>query len=319
VRGWLKPLLVPLLRRDEGEIARRVAGFRIDEPAGKVLVARLGSAFLCGYNAMLRLKSVDDVVRQGRQVTPHFRPFFFEGAAMGYLPRGYYTSGCSAENAERTLLGLDPAFLYLYYVGLGFWVGFRHPRRPERIVPLAGHLDPLYAPLCYDGFGFKVGFFDFDGDPAVTRVFERCPEQQRSFAYQGFGRALFFVYMDDERGFRELKKTLPAERSTDLELGRSLACGFTGIDRPAGLVSYVRDAADAEIRAARLVGVTWALTARRMNDAGYFASCLERVGTGDRALLSSLPDLCDAERDRATSYTDWQARTRDAVSRVWPL
>jgi hypothetical protein len=319
VRRWLKPLLVPLLRRDEGEIARRIADFRIDEPAGQVLVARLGSAFLGGYNAMLRQPSLGRVVEEGRHVAPHYRPFFFEGAAMGYLPRGYYTSGCSAGNAERALLGLDRAFLYLYYVGLGFWIGFRHPRHPERIVPLAAHLDPLYAPLCYDGFGFKVGFFDFDGDPAVTRVFERCPDQQQSFAYQGFGRALFFVYMDDELGFRKLKKTLPAERSTDLELGRSLACGFTGVDRPAGLVSYIRDAADAETRAARLVGVTWALTARRMNDARYFASCLEGGGAGDRALLCSLPDLCDAERDRSTSYTDWQARTREAVERVWPL
>ena len=43
---------------------------------------------------------------------------------------------------ELLLLGLAPGFLYLYHVGLGFWFGFRHPRRPESLRALADHTDP---------------------------------------------------------------------------------------------------------------------------------------------------------------------------------
>jgi len=90
---------------------------------------------------------------------------------------------------------MDPAFLYLYYVGLGFWYGIRHPRDPALLERLHPHLDPMYLPLCYDGFGFKVGFFDHVRNPEARRRLDRCPGEYLSAAHQGFGRSLFFVYM----------------------------------------------------------------------------------------------------------------------------
>ena len=314
MRALLKPLILPLLRKREGMIAAQAARFRIRNDAGKALVSRLGEAFLGGYNAMLSRESLEHVAATGNGIETHFRPFFFEGAAMGYLPRGYYTKDCSPEHAMADLLRMHPGFLYLYYVGLGFWFGFRHPGRPSRLERIAGHLDPLYFPLCYDGFGFKLGFFDFPRDPAAAARLERCPAERWPYAYQGFGRAMFFVYMDDEAGFRELAGSPPlAERRADLELGRALACGFTGVDRPETLLGFVAAARDEQELAARLTGVTWALTARRMNDPEYFERCIGPAGQTGRLPLARLPEICNEALAVATSYGDWQARTREAA------
>jgi hypothetical protein len=213
---------------------------------------------------------------------------------------------------------MRPDFRYLYYVGLGFWYGFRHRRRPERLARLADSIDPLYFPLCYDGFGFKLGFFDGPQDDGVRAALARCPEPFAAQAYQGFGRSMFFVTMDDDTGWHALRETFPAERGADLEFGRALARGFTGIDRPDALVAYIETARNAADRTSRLTGITWALTARRMNDAGYYASCLLSASDRARALLEPLPGICDRMRAGASSYGAWQAATRDAVVAAGP-
>jgi len=314
VRGLLKPLLLPWLRRDPGEIARRARRFAIRTDAGRALVDSLGRAFLGGYNAMLERDRLADVAREGARVPPHFRPFFFEGAAMGYFPRCLFDPTLRAERIERDLLELDPAFLYLYYVGIGFWYGFRHPRRPAALLQMAPHVSPLYLPLCFDGYGFKLAFFDF---PRRSHTTERLPAEHRSALYQGFGRALFFVTMDDAQALERIVLALPEAHRGDLALGYALALGFTGVDRPEQLVRHVVRAGDPEQRAARLTGITWALSARRMNDRGYFEECMGRAPDDWRELLEPLPSLCQQAQQQAGSYADWQARTRAAVVDHW--
>ena len=311
-RAVLKPLLLPLLQRHPIEIDRASSTFRIDGPRGRQLVSELGTAFLGGYNTMLE-SGLEGVAARGPDVTPHYRPFFYEGAAMGYVPRGYYASECSPETAEAALLNLDPAFKFLYYVGLGFWFGFRHPRGPERVQALEPHLDPMLFPLCYDGFAFKLGFFDYARRASVVNVLERAPEAARPWLYQGFGRSLFFVLMDDDDGFASFKASVPAARRDDLEIGRSLACAFTGVDRPGALIRYLESAPNEDDLGARLTGVTWAMTARRMNDEAYFSACLTTASEPHRELLETLPDLCDGALESASDYGDWQRRTRAAA------
>jgi hypothetical protein len=313
VRSWLRPILLPWLRKDETTVARQARHFRLGGAQDRALVEGVGSAFIGGYDAMLRAGDLAQVAARGRLVSPHFRPFFFEGAAMGYLPRTWYMPGGSAATAVPELLAMDPRFVYLYHVGLGFWYGFRHRRRPERLVELEPHAAELCYPLCHDGFGFKLGFFDYPSDPSVARVLSGGPEAQRPYRVQGFGRAMFFVHMDDEAGFTALLGTLPGAAGADLETGRSLARAFTGIDRPPVVVEHLARARDDDDLGARLTGVAWALTARRMSDPAYFDECLGRAGPADRSLLSALPELCAAARQGAASYGDWQARTREAA------
>jgi hypothetical protein len=310
----LEPLLLPLLRRDPAEIARRARSFRIEREDKRGMVDRLGRAFLGGYNAMLARGAPGGVAAEGRRVESHYRPFFFEGAATGYVARSIVTRSCSPARAEADLLGMEPAFRYLYYVGLGLGYGFRHAARPEALLELEARVDPLYLPLCFDGWGFKLGFFDFPRRPGVLARLARVPAEQRFAAYQGFGRALYFVYMDDPRGFGEVRSALGAAHGDDLEFGRSLARGFTGVDEPDELVRWVDSAGDERDRAPRLLGITWALTARRMNDAPYFAACMARAAPPNRERLERLPAACEREREAASNYADWQARTRAVLS-----
>lgn len=317
MRRLLRPILLSFLRRDPAEIGRRALRFRIESEEGRDLVSRLGAAFIRGYNAMLTLPGRREVVEEGMRVESHFRPFFFEGAAMGYLPRGYLVRGFDARTAERDLMVMHPRFRYLYYVGIGLWFGFRHRGRPGALQALAPHLDPMYLPLCYDGFGFKVGFFDYPERASARNVLDRCPPEHRAALHQGFGRALFFVYMDDDEGFEREAASGEPEHRGDLELGRSLAAGFTGIDRPQRLLDHVAAAGSGEKLAARLTGVTWALTAREMNDPDYFGQCLSRVEGESRRLLRRLPEVCRDALSRSRSYPEWQQRTREEAMKLY--
>ncbi len=313
LRFW-NPLLLRLLHRDPGEIERRAAGFAIHSERGRRLVAHLGQAFLGGYNAMLELPSLERVSQAAAQVDPHFRPFFFEGAALGYLPRGYLSSDFRPQRVERDLLQMDPGFRYLYYVGLGFWMALRHPRRPAAIESLGRHLDPMYVPLCYDGFGFKVGFFDYPRRPERARkLLELVPAEHRSAAQQGFGRSLFFVFMEDEAAFRRERDEVSGDLRMAREQGRSLAVAFTGVDRPRGIEVYLEQAADEAELSARLTGVTWALTAREMNDRAYFQRCMADATDDWRDLFLQLPGLCLQALQQSATYGEWQERSRDAV------
>jgi Protein of unknown function (DUF1702) len=314
VRRLLRPILLPLLRRDPGEVEEQARHFSIEGEAGRQLVAGVGRAFLGGYHAMLAAKSLEVVSAAGPSVEPHFRPFFFEGAAMGYLPRAAYTKGAGSPRAEADLLGMDPGFRYLYYVGLGFWFGFRHPRAPAALESLAAHLDPFYVPLCYDGFGFKTGFFDFPTRPEARRVLDKAPANRRAPIYQGFGRALFFVCMDDDGRFQRAKLEAPSEHRHDMESGRSLAVAFTGLARPEGILRHLASAEDGDELGWRLLGVTWALTAREMNDPDYFERCLAGLPPGQRELLRLFPRRCREALERASSYEQWRSLTKDAVA-----
>lgn len=313
MRAILKPILRPLLRRDVAEVERQARHFRIEGDEGRVLVHAVGEAFFRGFNQMIDASGAKDVTAEGERVDPHFRPFFFEGAAMGYLPRSYFTEGTGPATVERDLMAMNPRFLYLYYVGLGFWFGFRHARNPAALETLAPHVTPLYFPLCYDGYGFKLGFFDYARRPAARERLTRAPAERRPFAYQGFGRSLFFVFHDDPAGFDREKASAPDAYRDDMEMGRSLALAFSGTNRPERILAYLDAARDTRERGARLLGVTWALTARELNDPEYFESCVGRAPAGGQRLLRLLPVLCRDALGASTSYGEWQRRTREAA------
>ena len=312
---WRGPLLW-LLRRSPEEIARRARCFGIHGPEASGLVAGVGAAFIGGFNAMLGCPALREVALEGSRVTPLFRPFFFEGAAMGYLPRRFLHRGPNRRHAERDLLAMNPAFRYLYYVGLGFWFGMTS-RRPGSLLALEPHLDPIYYPLCYDGFGFKVAFYDYGAGPATLRRLQECPAEHAPALWQGFGRGLYFVFMEDPGGFDRLRAGLPAAHRFDLEFGRSLALAFTRVDRPGQLLAHLAAAPTEEDLAARLTGLTWALTARRMNDAAHFEQCLKGASPEGRDLLGRLPVLCEESLAASRRYVEWQARTREAATRAY--
>lgn len=313
MRQLLRPILLPVLRRRPDEVENQSRHFSLDGPESKELVAGVGRSFLGGYHAMLEARALAEVSVTAASVERHYRPFFFEGAAMGYLPRAYFTDDAGRDRVEADLLALDPRFLYLYYVGLGFWFGFRHPGRPGALESLAPRLNPFYFPLCYDGLGFKIGFFDVPARPARRRLLEKAPAHRRAPIYQGFGRALFFVCMDDEARFRREKAEAPAEHRNDLEAGRALAFAFTGIRRPGRILDHFSSAGDGDELGSRLLGATWGLTAREMNDPDYFFDCVGLLPPEEQALLRLLPQRCREALGSASSYEQWRTKTKDAA------
>lgn len=312
---WRAPLLA-LMRRSPQEIEKRSRSFRIASDDGRLLVAGVGGAFIGGFNAMISRPSLAQVAVDGEAVAVHFRPFFFEGAAMGYLPRGVLHAGPGRARAEADLLSLGPAYRYLYYVGLGFWFAMRS-RRPASLLAMQPHLDPMHYPLCFDGYGFKRAFYDDGSRPGILESLADAPEEFRPSLYQGFGRALHFVFMDDAAGFEALVARAPAPRRLDLEFGRALALGFTRIDRPMALVEHAASARDDDVRASRLAGLTWALTARRMNDEAYFRSCIASSPPAVQRLLARLPAECLAAFAASSRYAEWQERTRALAMSAW--
>ncbi len=304
------------MRRSPGEVARRTDTFRIRTREGRALARGVGEAFIGGFNTMISAPGLAEVSAAGHAVTPHFRPFFFEGAAMGYLPRGWVHAGVSRHDAEAALLSLDPAFRYLYYVGLGFWFAMRRAR-PDALIRMQPHLDPMHFPLCFDGYGFQIAFYDNGADPATLRRIRGAPAAFLPAVHQGYGRALHFVFMDDPEGFDRFVAAAPPVRRADLECGRALALGFTRCDRPATLIAHLESARDEETLGARLAGLTWALTARHMNDPVYFRTCLSAAPSESRAFLEELPALCHEAFATARSYDGWQEGTREAARDAW--
>jgi hypothetical protein len=79
----------------------------------------------------------------------------------------------------------------------------------------------------------------------------------------------------------------------------------------------VSAAGDDGLRAERLLGVTWALTARAMNDPAYFEQCLASLPPPHRALLRLLPQRCLEARDAAAGYAEWRAVTKGRAASAY--
>jgi hypothetical protein len=102
-----------------------------------------------------------------------------------------------------------------------------------------------------------------------------------------------------------------------METGRSLALAVTGIREPARILAHAAAALDAGERAARLLGITWALAAREMNDPEYFAACLAALPGSERDWLLRMPALCREALSETNQYEEWQRRTAAKVAAAY--
>ncbi len=140
-------------------------------------------------------------------------PFFHEGRAMGIAARSTLGGGGFRRFSNRAQAEEGDRFLFLKYVGLGFWLGFRHPRRPERVESIARRIGK-YGDLVLDGYGFKLGFFDVPRDPrSADRLFGaargkgRLSSHAAAMAANGLGRSRWFFAMDSpQAAFEEARR-----------------------------------------------------------------------------------------------------------------
>jgi len=253
------------------------------------------TAFFLGFER--GLESPDGAERAAAGVDPLVKPFFHEGFAMGSIPNGYLRLVPSARTLSRFEARFpesDP-FVFLRYVGVGFWLGFRHGMRPWKVDRLALRLrGNKYAPLIHDGFGFQVGFFSHrhvtSAGSAALHSLEGLEGFARASAANGLGRSLWFFTMDSPHRGVGIARRL-GTLSLDVLGGLGLAAAFTFPDelsRAYGLA----DTLPPEERRTFLKGVRIALYVRHRCD----ASLLERWLGG---LPAPLGDRARADLDRA--------------------
>jgi len=167
---------------------------------------------------------------QALEATPElFHPFYHEGRAMGTAARFSFKLQGFDRFPHQAEAGETDPFLFLKYVGLGFWLGFRYPRRADRVEALARKIGK-YGDLVLDGYGFKVGFFDVPRNPesAGKLLSGQTGLSRRGMpmAAAGLGRSRWFFFMDnpgaafeEARGFQG---SIP-----EILGGLGLASGFT--------------------------------------------------------------------------------------------
>ena len=261
--------------------------------------------FAGGFNAMLTSPSESGWRRYCDSVPVHFQPFVHEGAAMGHTPRRMFR--CEPETFEAEMVNPTPGMGYLHYVGLGFWAGMGN-YSPERLAGVVGGLDPLHGHLCYDGYGFKHAFFDYPSNPAVLEKLDGFEGYARNAAYQGVGRAFWFLFSGDPELLIEHTRRLD-DYTGDVAAGVGLASVFVNPDRLEGALELGRRLPE-EWHDDFHLGTCFGLKARSINDPGQFERDLARADARVReAVLASV-----GECDRVEAETRSQ-RGRDGYQR----
>lgn len=321
ITGVWRRMLTPFQLQPKGmTVARLALGVRSPENVERV--DTILKSFAGGFNAALTGASRRAYERFCEGLPALYRPFAEEGVAMGYTPRNLFLYRPSA--FERTIVRPRPEFRYLYYVGLGFWSGIRgHSAR--RLAHIVEGLDPLHRYLCFDGLGFKLAFFNYRRDAAVLEKLDVLPGYARNAAYQGVGRALYFLFMDEPDALVEHLSRL-GECAGDAAAGVALAAVFVNPDR----LRIAQDLADrmpGAWQGAFHLGMCFALKARSINDLTEFERNVAQLERPlQDAVWASIRECDRVELQvRADGLPDGYRRWREQVTRwmteniVYPL
>ena len=324
-------MLYALARRPlrDAEVRRR--GFRVTNPEHRQQLEAIGCAFLQGYNLALRHRRLSTLRAELLAHPRSLRPFAFEGAAMGFGVRASLRWGARYEQFERFIEQLGSEYLYLYYVGLGWWLHVRFRRDFSGLWRCIRHLDPCYRPLCLDGYGFKLGFFHHGKQP---RLLGRTLEAARAcvpdtggedfgpFVVQGWGRSLWFLYRDDSEGRVRAIADLPPALQGEAWAGWGLAAAFTQIEHPLRTIRLLPEVPPVH-RGDVLLGMTFAWTAWARCDPDLFQKALRTLPPVYRGAVEGAVIACRQalERIRRESpphpYVKWRRYTQRAAETIW--
>lgn len=267
--------------------------------------------FLGGFNATITARSIADAMAKCDAVPVLYRPFAEEGLAMGYTLHRFLRY--DPKGFESAVVRPRPEFRYLYYVGLGFWSGMRR-HSAAQVERVAQDLDPLHRYLCFDGYGFKRAFFDLPKSEQGLRPLDSLQGYARNAAYQGVGRALYFLHMDQPKSLVSRIRSL-GDYANDAAAGVGLAMAFVNPDRLDRVFAAAR-ALPAEWHRHVHLGLCFGLKARSINDLSEFEKNLSALSSDVRHAVWSSIRECDRVEllVRAESGSDRYRMWRERVT-----
>lgn len=230
---------------------------------------------------------------------------------MGYTLRNLFFY--RPQEFETRIVRERPEFRYLHYVGLGFWSGMRH-HSAQRLHRIVEGLDLLHGFLCFDGFGFKRAFFDYPGDPGSLEILGAFEGYARNAAYQGAGRAFYFLYLDDPDTMVEHIRR-HGVYAADMAAGVGLACVFVNPDRLHVARELAAKMPD-DLRDHFHLGMCFGLKARSINNVEQFQRDLALCDSDVRDAICASVRECDRNEllIRAQHDRDGYRRWREAVT-----
>lgn len=310
VTGWWRLVLVPF-RINPGRMTVRRLGLQVSAPEDVERVDGVLRSFAGGFNAMIARPSDKAWQAYCNSLPALFTPFGHEGAAMGYSLRRLFRAGPG--DFEETIVRPGPHMRYLYYVGLGFWAGMRD-YSASRLTRMVDRLDPMHGHLCYDGYGFKHAFFDYAAKPQVLGKLDLLDGYARHAAYQGVGRAFFFLYMSRvDLMIAHLNRL--SNHAADAAAGLGLASVFVNPDR-LDVAQNLGTALPADWRRHFHLGMCFALKARAIGDVDQFDRDLARLEPRARQACQASVRECDRVelQVRADHQEDGYRRWREQVT-----
>ena len=284
-------------------------GLLVHAPHDVERIDTILKSFAGGFNTMITRPSLRACQSYCASLPALYRAFAEEGLAMGYTLRQLFRY--DPAGFEEQVVKARPEFRYLYYVGLGFWSGMRN-HSAQRLANIVEGLDSLHGYLCYDGYGFKHAFFDYREDETGLRAVDFLEGYARRAAYQGVGRAFYFLYRDRPDVLIEHTKKL-GEYGADVAAGVGLASVFVYPDQlevAQGLAVEM----PSEWRDDFHLGMCFALKARAINDLDEFEGHVARLDpTVQEAVYASIRE-CDRIELQVRAdgveegYRCWRAR-----------
>jgi hypothetical protein len=274
--------------RNRDFLSRFTAHFHFADPASAQRTTEIASTFLAGYNMLAKGGTQAQVRSEADSVPRYLRPFFYEGAAMGFGPFSWHTR-CGIGAFESFASGLSPRTVYQNYVGFGWWLGTIYHRRPRRISRIVSGLDFRYRQLCYEGIGFRSGFMSAGRQVTATEIQDGDIPATHLW-YQGYGRSLWFVYMGDIAAAARAATMVRPSYVSDCVSGLGVGVAFSYLDRIADLEHICR-AIPAGLLADFEQGLSFGWEARQLADRDLFG----RYTAALTPELSAHVDQCVAD------------------------
>jgi hypothetical protein len=271
-------------------------------------------AFLRGYHLFAGAEDPDALHDELATVERYYRPFAYEGAAMGFGPWAYL-NGHALRDFDEVMGGFHPETLYQNYVGLGWWLATRPPVNRPGTAAVVRRLHPHFRLLPYEGIGFRAGFLGA-GRTVVTRSFAGHGRDAAHVCFQGYGRSLWFVCMGDLSRAGTLVDALPADVHGDCWSGVGLGFAYSWLDRAAYLAQILSWVPEA-FRTDFMQGAAFGWEARQLADRPLFDQLTGGLSEPQqRHIADSLKAVAEARDDLdrrgefGRFYQAWRAETR---------